>query len=54
VRILEDAEPGFNLRPHKAHFSSGDDSVEWELWSKVVGQVSYSISANGFTRAGTF
>lgn len=52
--LLEDAEPGLNLRPHHGRFMAGGDLVEWELASKVVGVVSIAVTANGATHTDTF
>lgn len=52
--LLQDLTPGFNLTPLTGTFGTGQNLVSWELGCKVVGLVTWSVTANGITRAGQF
>lgn len=55
VQTHLNVDPGFNLRPTEGSLISPiGDSIKWAFVQRTVGVISWSITANGFTRAGTF
>lgn len=55
VQTHLNVDPGFNLRPTEgSSISPIGDSIKWAFVQRTVGVISWSITANGFTRGGTF